>query len=96
MTFISGIGLELSKHTIALIKRGINFVGYRTWTSKRFIRNRSLFVFRRALRLGKMDSAVSILGHAKRTHTLKYLITTIKEKYHDLQLPKAYRLPAHC
>lgn len=96
VTFISGIGLELSKHTIALVKRGINFVGYRTWTSKRFIRNRSLFVFRRALRLGKMDSAVSILGHAKRTHTLKYLITTIKEKYHDLQLPKAYRLPAHC
>ena len=96
VAYIKNIGLELSKYTIAAIKRGINFVGYRTWTSKRFIRNRSLFVFRRALRLGKIDSAVSILGHARRTHSLKYLITTIKEKYHDLLLPKAYRRTAYC
>lgn len=93
--YISIIGLELSKYTIAAIKRGINFVGYRTWISKRFIRNRSLFVFRRALRLGKIDSALSILGHARKTHSLKYLITTIKEKYNDLLLPKAYRHPAY-
>lgn len=96
VAYITDIGLELSKYTIAAIKSGINFVGYRTWTSKRFIRTRSLFVFRRALRLGKIESAVSILGHARRTHSLKYLITTIKEKYHDLQLPKAYRRPAYC
>lgn len=96
VAYIKNIGLELSKYTIAAIKSGINFVGYRTWTSKRFIRTRSLFVFRRALRLGKIDSAVSILGHARRTHSLKYLITTLKEKYHDLQLPKAYRRPAYC
>jgi RNA-directed DNA polymerase len=63
IAYINDIGLELSKYTIAAIKRGINFVGYRTWTSKRFIRNRSLFVSRRALRLGKIDSAISILGH---------------------------------
>ena len=96
VAFIKNIGLELSKYTIAAIKSGINFVGYRTWISKRFIRTRSLFVFRRALRLGKIESAVSILGHARRTHSLKYLITTIKEKYHDLQLPKAYRRTAYC
>ena len=96
IAYIGSIGLELSKYTIAAIKRGINFVGYRAWVSKRFIRKRSLFVFRRALKLGKIDSAISILGHAKRTHSLKYLITTIKEKHHDLQLPKAYRLPAYC
>ena len=93
---ISTIGLELSKYSITLTKRGINFVGYRAWASKRFVRKRSLFTFRRALRLDKLDSVVSILGHAKRTHTLKYLITTIKEKYHDLQLPKAYRRNAYC
>ena len=96
IVFINSIGLELSKYSITLIKRGINFVGYRAWVSKRFIRKRSLFVFRRALKLGKTSSAISILGHAKRTHSLKYLITTIKEKYHDLQLPKAYRRPAYC
>ncbi len=94
--YIGNIGLELSKYSITLIKRGINFVGYRTWASKRFVRKHSLFTFRRALRLGKIDSAVSILGHAKRTHSLKYLIITLKEKYHDLQIPKAYRHPAYC
>lgn len=88
--FINTIGLELSKYTIATIKRGINFVGYRTWVNKRFIRKRSLFVFTRVLRKGKIDSALSIIGHARKTHSLKYLIATLKEKYHDLQLPKAY------
>ena len=41
---------------------------------------------------------VSILGHARRTHSLKNLIAAIKEKNHALycQLPKAYRQPAHC
>jgi len=93
--YIKTLRLELSKYTIAAIKRGINFVGYRAWVSKRFIRKRSLFVFTRALRLGQIESALSILGHARKTHSLKYLITTIKEKYHDLQLPKAYRRPAY-
>ena len=94
--YIKTLGLELSKYTIATVKRGINFVGYRTWQSKRFIRKRSLFVFTRALRSEKLESALSILGHARKTHSLKYLITTLKEKYHDLCLPKAYRRPAYC
>lgn len=96
IVYIKSLGLELSKYTIATVRRGINFVGYRTWQSKRFIRKRSLFVFTRALRSEKIDSALSILGHARKTHSLKHLITTLKEKYHDLCLPKAYRQPAYC
>lgn len=91
IAFIKTLGLELSRFTIALVKRGVNFVGYRTWVGKRFIRKRSLFVFSRALRAGKIQSVISILGHARRTHSLRYLVITMKEKCHDLQLPKAYR-----
>lgn len=90
--------LELSKFTIAPVTRGVNFVGYRTWGSKRFIRKHSLFKFHRAMRRDRLESVVSILGHARRTHSLKNLIAAIKEKNHALycQLPKAYRQPAHC
>lgn len=91
IAFIKTLGLELSRFTIALVKRGVNFVGYRTWVGKRFIRKRSLFVFSRALREGKIQSAISILGHARRTHSLRYLVRTLGDKCHDLQLPKAYR-----
>ena len=94
--YIRLLGLELSKYTIAAVKSGINFVGYRTWRNKRFIRKRSLFVFTRALRAGKTDSAISVLGHARRTHSLRHMITTIKEHHHDIRLPKAYRQPAYC
>ncbi len=89
--------LELSKYTIAPVTRGVNFVGYRTWASKRFIRKHSLFKFHRAMRRDRLESVVSILGHARRTHSLKNLIAAIKEKNHALycQLPKAYRQPAN-
>lgn len=89
--------LELSRSTIAPIARGLNFVGYRTWSSRRFIRRRSLYNFRQALKKGKLDSAVSILGHARRTHSLQHLINLTKEKHHDIyhQLPKIYQQRNH-
>lgn len=89
--------LELSKYTIAPVTRGVNFVGYRTWASKRFIRKHSLFKFYRAMRRDRLESVVSILGHARKTHSLKNLIAAIKEKNHGLycKLPKAYRQPAN-
>lgn len=96
--FLVSLGLELSKYTIAPVKRGINFVGYRTWATRRFIRKHSLYKFSRAAKAGKIDSLASILGHARRTHSLRSLITTLWSKYHEcyLQLPKVYRRAAHC
>ena len=94
--YLTTIGLELSKHTIAAVKRGINFVGYRTWRAKRFVRKRSLYTMRKAIKTGKLQSAMAILGHARRTHSLRYLIKTLQEAYHDLLLPKAYRQYSHC
>jgi len=95
--FITGLGLELSKYTIAPVRRGINFVGYRTWATRRFIRKHSLFKFRRAANAGKLDSLASILGHARRTHSLRSLITTLWSNNHDLylRLPQVYRRCAH-
>lgn len=88
------LNLELSKSTIAPVSRGINFVGYRTWASKRFIRRHSLYSYRIALRNNKTDSAISILGHARRTHSLQHMLHYSKEQHyadHHL-LQKIYRL----
>lgn len=76
--------LELSKWTMAKTKRGVNFVGYRTWRSKKFIRKYSLFKFRRAVKKGKVESVTSILGHAKHTHSLGFMWRTIQEVNPDL------------
>lgn len=95
--FITGLHLELSKFTLARVTHGINFVGYRTWSSKRFIRRRSLYTFRAAVKRGAMESAVSVLGHARQTHSLQHLLDYFKEHGHDLnyQLPQAYRRTDH-
>lgn len=81
--------LTLSRFSLAPVKRGVNFVGYRTWASRRFIRKHSLFTFRRRLKAGRLDSIASILGHACRTHSLRHLISKLKETCHAYP----YRLP---
>lgn len=89
----SELNLQLSKWTLAPVGRGVNFVGYRTWRTKRFIRKHSLHRFTRAARAGRLDSVVSILGHARRTWSLRYLTNQLKEHHHALhhQLPQIYR-----
>ena len=90
-TFIAGLTLELSKYTIAPVRRGINFVGYRLWASRRFIRKHSLFSFTRAVKAGNLASAVSIIGHALKTHSFAHLLRTAYARNHDLYLG----LPIH-
>lgn len=84
--------LDLSKSTLARVTRGVNFVGYRTWATKRFIRRRSCYNYRHAVRHGRLVSAVSILGHARRTHSLQHLLHYSKEHANALhhQLPQVY------
>lgn len=85
--------LELSKATLARVTRGVNFVGYRTWATKRFIRRRSCYNYRQAARRGRLVSVVSILGHARQTHSLRHLLHHTQEHAHALhaQLPQIYR-----
>jgi len=82
--------LELSKFTLAKTSKGVNFVGYRTWANKRFIRKRSLYNFKHAIKLEKLDSIISLLGHARRTHTLNYLLNILR-KNHKYVYTKIYR-----
>lgn len=94
---LSMLHLEYSRTTISKVKRGINFVGFRTWQRVRFIRKHSLFTFRCRAKSGRLDSVVSILGHARQTASYAHLISTLKEKYHELYclLPKVHHTGNH-
>lgn len=86
------LDLSLSHAAIDRVARGINFVGYRTWASRRFVRKHSLYTYRRALRARRVESIVSCLGHARRTASLRHMLTLARTD-HDLyrQLPQSYR-----
>lgn len=73
--------LKLSKSTIARVSRGVNFVGYRTWRSRRFIRKYSLYKFKRVLSRGNHAAVISLLGHASRTDSLRYMRRLVQENY---------------
>jgi retron-type reverse transcriptase len=90
--FLTSLKLKLSKFTIASSKRGVNFVGYRTWANKRFIRRYSLYKYRHSVKQQAIESTVSILGHARQTHSLKYMLQYAKEHYsaYYYKLPKIY------
>ena len=87
------LGLELSRTTIAPMCRGVNFVGYRTWTRKRFVRKHSRYTLRRSVARGKLDSVVSVLGHARHTHSLRHMVATVRRRNPALyrRLPRVYR-----
>lgn len=82
------LGLELSKATRAKIKKGINFVGYRTWQSHRLVRKYAVHKFRRACVRGKVESVVSMIGHAKDTQTIPHYKQILKEFGMTEKLPK--------
>jgi len=64
--------MQLSHWHILKIKRGLNFVGYRTWRSVKFVRKHTLYKFRKSVIDKNISSIVSIIGHAKGTNTLSY------------------------
>lgn len=86
--------LSLSKASIAPLRRGLNFVGYRTWRSRRFVRRHSLHRFGRALRAGNVLSLNSLMGHAINTSTHRHYCARIRAERPDLihQLPH-YEVP---
>jgi len=66
------LNLELSHWHIQKIKRGINFVGYRTWKKKKFVRKHSMYKFKKAIKKFKLESIISLIGHAKGTSSIAY------------------------
>ncbi len=77
------LNLELSHWHIQKIRRGINFVGYRTWKKVKFVRKHSLYKFKRAVLKRKVDSIISLIGHAKGTRSLHYFKNILEEKMPD-------------
>jgi hypothetical protein len=91
--FIAGqLGLSLSRYSLHRVTRGLNFVGFRTWRSTRFVRKHSLYTFTQSAKKGALESVISILGHAKNTASFNHLFTTLKDHHHDL----FDRLPPRC
>jgi len=80
--------LEFSKFRIAKISKGSNFVGFRTWKSRKFVRKRSLHNFSKALKKGKASSLHSMLGHAEHSSSIGYMQSKIKEHENALQIQK--------
>ncbi len=85
--------LELSKSSIHRARHGLNFVGYRTWRTRRFIRKRALYNYRQSIKRHRLDAAVSSLGHARKTASLQYMLSYLQGKNHELyrQLPQKIR-----
>lgn len=91
------LALELSRSTIQQIRKGANFCGYRMWRTRTFIRKRSLYKFRRAVKAGRQESINSLLGHARQTNSMAYMTAMLSEEIahgKDLQVPKNFR-PIH-
>lgn len=65
--------LDLSHWHIQPLKKGINFVGYRTWNKIKFIRKHSMYKFKRYAKRRKINSLISLIGHAKGTGSIGYL-----------------------
>jgi retron-type reverse transcriptase len=66
------LNLELSHWHIQKIRKGINFVGYRTWKKKKFVRKHSMYKFKKAIKKFKLESIISLIGHAKGTSSIAY------------------------
>lgn len=83
------LGLTLSRWTIATVSRGVNFVGFRTWRKRRFVRKHSLFRFSRSLKAGDVPSLNSILGNALRTSSHAHMCRRIRDERPELipQIP---------
>ncbi|QDF29000.1 reverse transcriptase/maturase family protein [Halarcobacter anaerophilus] len=64
--------LELSHWHIQKIKKGINFVGYRTWKRIKFVRKHSMYKMKKAIKKFKIESIISLIGHAKGTGSIAY------------------------
>jgi hypothetical protein len=81
-------GFELSHWMISKIRKGLNFVGYRTWRSVRFVRKHSVIKFKRAVKAGAINSVTSLIGHAAHSATIVFYAFYLLAASFLNQLPK--------
>lgn len=91
------LGLEISHHSLQPIRRGLNWVGYRTWARARFVRPHLVTAIRADARAGRLQPLISRLGHARRTCSHRPLVNHLTEHHHALAscLPQSHQRPAH-
>ncbi len=99
-SFLSPYHMTFSKHRIDQIRRGINFCGYRTWKTKKLVRKHSLYMFTRAVANKNIPVIVSLIGHAKRTNTLRHYSEKIMDsgmlKHLPAKVQKRLEAGARC
>lgn len=90
---LARLNLEISHYNLQPIRRGINYVGFRTWSRARFVRPRVLTQFRRAARGGDLPGVASRLGHARHTSSHRHMLDHLQEHHHALYccLPQSLR-----
>ena len=94
---LGALNLEISHHSLQPIKRGVDFVGYRTWASGRFVRPSLISAIRQDARKERLEPLISRLGHALKTCSLKPIINHLKDTHHALfdRLPQSHRRHHH-
>lgn len=86
------LGLEYSHWSLVKVRRGVNFVGYRTWASHRLIRKYSWRKFKRAVARDKDEVAWSIIAHAQHTASMDAMGACIRQNAIMYQrLPEAHK-----
>ncbi len=83
--------LEFSKWNIGKIRKGINFVGYRTWKSIKFVRRHSVIKFKRAVQLKNIAALASLIGHASHSATIVFYSHFLQLTQAMILLPKRSR-----
>ena len=91
------LGMEISHYSLHPVKRGANFVGFRTWARARFVRPHVISAFRQDARRGRLAGVISRLGHARRTASLNPLLNHLKGHHAELYraLPESLRRLHH-
>lgn len=83
----ANLKLEFSKFSIRKISKGINFVGFRTWKSKRFLRKHTIANFKAAIKQNNPEAVQSIFSlstNSRTQSTLKKMLLN-KDKYNIKQ-----------
>jgi hypothetical protein len=83
---LAGLNLEISHYSLQPIKRGANFVGFRTWRRGRFVRPHVISSFRRSAKREDIAGVISRLGHAKKTCSHESMVNYLKDKHAHIHL----------
>jgi len=74
------LNLTLSRWTIQKLKKGINFVGYRTWRRVKFVRKHSVIRFKKSVRSDKKESVSSLICHAAHSASIRFFIKHLQNQ----------------